>query len=208
MATTGPSGSTPPLEPASGRRLLRASAIAVGLAGLLLLVAVLPAEYGIDVTGAGRALGLDRLYDAGTSVVSAPVVVPSAGGPIAPQPGAYRVDARQFRLESLESLEFKYRLARGATVTYSWTATAPVDFDFHSEDDARRGASQTFERGEAAEKHGTYTAPFDGIHGWYWENLTDRPVTITLRTAGFYAEAVLYRDGASPERTPIPEESR
>jgi hypothetical protein len=42
-----------------------------------LLVAVLPAEYGIDVTGAGRALGLDRLYDAGTSVVSAPVVVQS-----------------------------------------------------------------------------------------------------------------------------------
>ena len=51
---------------------------------------------------------------------------------------------------------------------------------------------------------GSYTAPFDGVHGWYWENLTDSPVTITLRTAGFYADAALYRHGASPERIPTP----
>jgi len=38
--------------------------------------------------------------------------------------------------------------------------------------------------------HGTYTAPFPGIQGWYWLNLSeDEPVTLTLRSSGFYTYA-------------------
>jgi hypothetical protein len=60
---------------------------------------------------------------------------------------------------------------------YSWKATAPIDFDFHTEPAGRPAdASETFERGEAAESRGFYTAPYDGIHGWYWENLDDTDV--------------------------------
>ena len=34
--------------------------------------------------------------------------------------------------------------------------------------------------------HGSLTAPFDGIHGWYFENRSKAPVTVRLRLSGFY----------------------
>jgi hypothetical protein len=48
-------------EQASGGSLLRATLIAVGVAAVLLLTCVLPAEYGIDPTGIGRVLGLTQM---------------------------------------------------------------------------------------------------------------------------------------------------
>jgi hypothetical protein len=42
-------------------QLLRSTVIAVGAAGLLLSTVVLPAEYGLDPTGFGRALGLTEM---------------------------------------------------------------------------------------------------------------------------------------------------
>ena len=50
-----------PSTPASSRQLLRSTLIALAVAGLLLVTVVLPAEYGIDPTGAGRVLGLTRM---------------------------------------------------------------------------------------------------------------------------------------------------
>ncbi len=35
------------------------------------------------------------------------------------------------------------------------------------------------------EATGSLVAPFDGEHGWYWLNLHDGPVTITLTVTGF-----------------------
>jgi len=45
----------------SSRTLLRSTAIAAGVAALLLVTVVLPAEYGVDPTGVGRLLGLKRM---------------------------------------------------------------------------------------------------------------------------------------------------
>jgi hypothetical protein len=41
--------------------LNKATLVAAGMAALLLVTVVLPAEYGIDKTGAGRLLGLTEL---------------------------------------------------------------------------------------------------------------------------------------------------
>lgn len=49
------------LEPSSPRRLARSTLIALLVATLLLVTVVLPAEYGIDPTGLGRALGLTQM---------------------------------------------------------------------------------------------------------------------------------------------------
>lgn len=53
--------SAAPTDLPSTRRLLRATAIAVALAAVLLVTTVLPAEFGIDPTGLGARLGLDAL---------------------------------------------------------------------------------------------------------------------------------------------------
>ena len=42
-------------------------------------------------------------------------------------------------------------------------------------------------RGVASDD-GVLEAAFNGSHGWFWRNRGDAPVTITLRTAGDYAQ--------------------
>lgn len=56
---TVPTPSSPALP--SARALARSTVIALAVAGTLLLTVVLPAEYGIDPTGAGRVLGLTQM---------------------------------------------------------------------------------------------------------------------------------------------------
>jgi len=51
----------PPIAPSSPGQMLRSALIALGVAVLLLVTVVLPAEYGIDPTGVGRVLGLTRM---------------------------------------------------------------------------------------------------------------------------------------------------
>lgn len=63
------------------RRLARATGVAIGIAAMVLLVAVLPAEYGVDPTGLGGALGFSRLHEG-----AAPAVVDDA-----PEEGARAV---------------------------------------------------------------------------------------------------------------------
>jgi hypothetical protein len=53
--------------PSSGQ-LLRSTLIAAGVAAALLVTVVLPAEYGIDPTGAGRALGLTEMGEIKTQL--------------------------------------------------------------------------------------------------------------------------------------------
>ena len=190
--------------PPSGPSLVKATGLAAAVAALVLVTVVLPAEYGIDPLGTGRATGLLDMYAAGEA--PPPPIAASAEGPLQSGPAAYRHDSRQLTVPSLGSIEFKYQLAGGTPLLYSWRATAPIDFDFHTEPAGQpASASETFERGEAMEKRGYYVAPYDGIHGWYWENLTDTDVTVTLEATGFFSEARLYIGDAPPQRITIPE---
>jgi hypothetical protein len=171
----------------SGRSLARASFAALFVAGLVLVTAVLPAEYGIDPLGTGRLLGLNNLFAAEGA---APPVAPAAGGPLRPQTPEYRVDNREFGLGPGSSFEFKYELAEGAAMVFAWQASAPLDFDFHTEPAGKPPeASDSFERGAGKGTRGVYVAPYSGIHGWYWENKGEEFVMITLTTAGFYSGA-------------------
>ena len=35
---------------------------------------------------------------------------------------------------------------------------------------------------------GSIVAPFSGNHGWYWLNIEEHTIEITLKVAGFYSE--------------------
>ena len=93
-------------------------------------------------------------------------------------------------------MEYKYRLDKGEALLYSWKATGPVNYEFHAEPDgAPRGYAQTYEKKDGSDAGvGTLTAPFSGIHGWYWENTTDQEMTVTLTAAGFYNMSHEFRD--------------
>jgi hypothetical protein len=181
----------------SRRHILTAMTIALVVAAIVLVVAVLPAEYGVDVTGAGRALGLLDLYAAQGAVTG--TLTPAPEGPVFPRNDGYRTDARSLTLGAYGTLEFKYELDEGAAMIYDWTASDAVGFDFHTEPASNPNASESFEKGEASTRRGAYVAPYAGIHGWYWKNNTDHDVTIKLTSAGFYSSGKLFLDGGPGE---------
>jgi hypothetical protein len=128
-----------------------------------------------------------------------PTPTPTA---ISPQAAGYKQDAVEFTLQPKEGMEYKYRLEKGQAFVYSWNASAPVHFEMHSvPDGAPSTFAETFEKlDDRPAGHGSYTAPFPGIHGWYWENRTDKPVTLKFTAAGFFTESQEFRRGAPPKR--------
>ena len=193
----------------SGKSLFKATIAAVIVAAIVLVAVVLPAEYGIDPLGTGRALGLDDLYNAKAQVAAeaaAPAeIAPREGGPLSPQFVNFRVDTREIVVPPNTGMEFKYDLDKGASMIYEWKADNFLDFDFHTEKaNTRPVVSDSYEKGEGVQKRGGYTAQYDGIHGWYWNNTTDKPVTIALRAAGFFTEARLFMPQTPPQVIEIP----
>ena len=169
-----------PGDPPSKAKLAWATLAALLVAGVVLVATVLPAEYDIDPLGIGEALGLRVLSVPGVG----PIPVREDG--LSAYRSSYRTDLRTFELEPGGFVEYKYRLEAGRTMVYSWTASSWVRSEMHSEADTSPvGTAEFFEVAEEAlARHGSYIAPFPGIHGWYWLNETDRPVTVTLYAAG------------------------
>ena len=183
-------------------------AIVVGaallVAGLILVGAILPAEFAIDPLGIGRKLGLTAIGEVqkDLSAFEATRAAGNSGVPtVAPQERAYQNETVSFKLPPGDSIEYKYRLDKGEALLYSWKATAPVNYELHAEPDgAPRGYAESYEKKTAVPAaSGTLTAPFPGIHGWYWENTTGGAVTVTLSAAGFYKMSHEFRKDTAPK---------
>ncbi len=192
-------------QPVEAReRLAMASGAALLVAGIVLVVAVLPAEFGVDPTGLGRKMGLMAMSDLsrGLDAFTASRTAGTGGAPIvAPRERPYQHETVAFRIAPGDSVEYKYRLDKGDALLYSWNATGPVNYELHAEpDDAPRGYAESFEkRAATAAAAGTLTAPFAGIHGWYWENPGPQEVVVTVSAAGFYNMSHEFRKDAAPK---------
>lgn len=193
----------PSFDVVARERLAVAAGAALLVAGVILVTAVLPAEYGIDPTGIGRRLGLTAMND--TQRAMAAFVAGNTGATgaatLAPQERAFQQETIDLKIAPRDSVEYKYRLDKGESLLYSWKSTAPVNYELHAEPDgAPRGYAESFEKKDAKSgASGTLTAPFSGIHGWYWENTGDSEVTVTLSAAGFYNMSHEFRKGAAPK---------
>lgn len=182
-----------------------ATAGALAVALVVLVTTVLPAEYNIDPLGTGRALGLTALATAGqedgAEGPNAPVNADRPGAD-ARFTGAIASDTFTVELRPFEGVEYKYRMEKGGSLVYTWTASSPVAFDFHGEPDgAPPRYSESYGKGTDGAAAGSFLAPTPGIHGWFWENTGAGRVTITLKTSGFYTASTEYRDGDRTQRT-------
>ncbi len=185
------------------QRILVAAGAALLAAGLILVMFVLPAEYAVDPLGTGARVGLLDLGVVGQQVeaLSNGAATGTAGAAdatiVVPQDKAFTEETVEFKVAPREGMEYKYRLDKGEVLLYSWKTTAPVNVEFHAEPDgAPRGYAQTYEKTDRqSEASGTLTAPFSGIHGWYWENTTDQEITVTLTSAGYYNLSHEFRSG-------------
>lgn len=180
-------------------RIALATAAAVFVAGIVLVAAILPAEYGVDPLGTGGVLGLTAIAgpETASAVAGGTALEPVRPGANTAQTIPLKEDRRSFVLAPREGVEYKYRMEQGASLVYAWTATGPVGFDFHGEPrGAAEGYAESYQMGEGTSASGSFFAPTAGIHGWFWENTTTQPVTVTLTSTGFYASAIHFsKDG-------------
>lgn len=170
-------------------QLGKATAVALAVAGAILVGAVLPAEYGIDPSGIGNALGLTQLNGGARPAADVMPAAAGAAATVTKTAHALRSDEMTITLQPGEGAEIKAAIARGEQFVFSWSSTGgPVKSDMHGEpfnagprefNTYWKVARQDFGRG-------TFTAPFDGIHGWYWRNKGTVPVTIHVRVSGFH----------------------
>jgi hypothetical protein len=183
--------------PSSGR-LVRATLLAAAIAGAMLVTVILPAEYGIDPTGVGAAVGLYRAPAVAAEPLptSAARTEGAAGtdgaaattGSLFKSPTPFRSDEMSVTLAAGEGAEIKAQMAAGERLVFSWTSLGGgVDVDMHGESLDKSTGDRSYWTGEFEQSgHGAFEAPMAGNHGWFWQNLNDTPVTVTVKTSGFY----------------------
>ena len=199
--------------PPTTRRLLLTASVAAALAVLVLVTVVLPAEYGIDLTGIGKAAGLTALRApsktfeikdvVGGNEKYREVAVPDAGEPVPlPNPQVHQDEPDVFasrtmtiNLKPSAETEIKAAMKAGKTILYTWkTDRGAIYTDFHGHDPE---AGQEYwvrykEQMEGAGNNGSLVAPFAGEHGWYWVNYNDFPVAVTLTIEGYFDDIIDY----------------
>lgn len=212
MAGPSPQGR---FEPPSGKTIGISAAVALLLAIVVLVVFIWPAEYGRDPTGIGNALGITGMSTTPTQTIQladtvggnenlGEITIPDFGDPVPlPNPNVQQTadgppQTRTMTVELAEGgeTEVKTVLRENQVITYSWTVDDGVVYsDFHGhtpefgEDFWVR--YQEDQRGSAGE-YGSLMAPFSGEHGWYWVNLEDHAVTVTLTVNGYFDDMIDY----------------
>ncbi|MBT2134439.1 hypothetical protein KK137_08855 [Croceibacterium sp. LX-88] len=197
----------PTAVPPSRKKLVVGSLAAVAVAAVALVVFVLPAEYGIDPTGAGKALGLTKLSEPAMNeeqIRGAKRVGVLALAEQPPQRTDW-TDSWEITLRPYESIELKYTLDKGAALDFTWTATGPLYYDMHSHPfDGGDKLTETYSLGTLDQMHGRYVSQFSGLHGWYWQNRTMSDVTLSLKAAGPITESTLFEMGIPRKRELTP----
>ena len=186
-----------PQRPMPRGRLIAAIAGCAILATLIVLGAILPAEFNRDPLGLGRLSGLSRLWAPEDQVVD-----PAQGAAARAREYdiPFRTDVVEIPLGDFmagaerSELEYKVRMKKDATLIYAWEVVGASDardfsFDQHGHTTPAPGQAMTvatWRRDFGLKQQGALTAPFDGIQGWQFSNAGETPVVVRLRLAGFY----------------------
>jgi hypothetical protein len=204
-----------PDEKLSNHRAGVGLAIAAVVAIVALLTIILPAERGYDPTGIGKLLGLTAMREP-PATLSANiedntggnenlVAATNAGArdplPL-PNPAISQLETTAPKTETLkitlgldEKTEIKAQLPKSKAILYNWSVEGgKVYVDFHGHDPSKGDSYWVrYEEADAITgRSGSLVAPFSGEHGWYWLNVSDGPVTITLTVTGYYSKLVNY----------------
>lgn len=178
----------------STKTLIKATALAFLMSCTLLIIAILPAEYGIDPTGLGEKIGLTVL-NTDNAIKAEDITMPSDSenvsatvSPVWKSNMKYRSDTMTLTLQSGEGAEIKTKMKAGENFSFNWEIKGGVvNFDMHGEkvNDGDKFTSYWLGYNESSSS-GSFSAPFDGTHGWYWKNNGKKAVTVKLTASGFY----------------------
>lgn len=193
----------------SASKLLKSTVAAIVLASIILVTAVLPAEYGIDPTGMGSVLGLTKMGEIKVSLAQEAAAeeavsntvekeVEKAAEPTVPAtvvtakvdpPKTIMSDSITVSLKPDQGREVKVAMLKGGKVNYKWVASnGRANFDVHGDSSKLKINYFNYSKGSLESDSGVLEAEFDGKHGWFWRNRTGETMTITLEVEGEFTE--------------------
>jgi hypothetical protein len=198
-------------QPVMGKKqLIRSFIIAMLIGGFVLVSAVLPAEYNMDPLGTGKLFGFSKLYVSNSEkVVEQPVLkfnkitINQLGSPEniekpietnnPPPENQYseREDVVKVTIPAGKGIEYKVKMLKYGSVKYDWiTDSGVVYLDFHGEVKQENPPKEVFYESytlaNSNNMAGTFTAPFEGKHGWYFKNKNIEDIVITIKLNGQY----------------------
>ena len=109
-----------------------------------------------------------------------------------PRDGEMKTEVVEITLELDAITEYKALMKQGDSIAYRWsTDGGEAYYDFHAHDEAfGEGFFSRYAEGEGTSFGGSIVAAYDGQHGWFWLNISDGPITITLEVMGYYDEII------------------
>ncbi len=193
----------------SKAQLLKSTIIAIALATVILITAVLPAEFGIDLTGMGKLIGLSKMGEIKTSLSKEAASESTSEEPSLVQvitalqtesliptekakplsDGNLRKDTMTVTLKPDEATEIKLSMKKGEKVNFVWESDNDrANFDTHADSKELKINYHNYAKGSKVKDEGVLEAAFDGNHGWYWRNRTSGVMNITLEVNGEYSD--------------------
>jgi hypothetical protein len=85
-------------------------------------------------------------------------------------------------------IEYKLYMYEGNEFEFTWqTDVTQLYFDFHGEPAGdTTGYFKSYKIATSTTDTGSLVAPFEGIHGWYWQNNSTEDVVVTVNVKGEY----------------------
>ena len=118
---------------------------------------------------------------------------PLRDGVISIQPAKWRTDKVLVPVKAGTGLEYKLTMKKGEGLVYNISYGAlsdpklmVVEFHGHTKQVDGVGDLMFYSKTGGAPESGVFTAPWDGIHGWYLKNDGPKDVVVKVELAGFY----------------------
>jgi len=178
-------------------QLLKSTMVAIGVGCGLLILVVLPAEYGTDPTGVGELLGLKKMGEIKTRLkkdflkenqVFKVNIDAKDELKVEPETGKEKQDLMVFVIAPDEAIEVKLEMKKGSIAKYKWTTkNGGLNYNLHGDGHKGSQRSISYKKGRmTSSDSGEFKSEFDGYHGWFWRNRNSESVTVTLEAIGDY----------------------
>ena len=178
-------------------QLLKSTMVAICVGCALLILVILPAEYGTDPTGVGELLGLKKMGEIKIRLkqdfLKENQVFKESNGAkdelmVESETGKENQDVMELVIAPNEAIEIKLEMKKGSIAKYKWTTqNGGLNYNLHG--DGHKGSQNSIvykkERMTSFDS-GEFKSEFDGHHGWFWRNRNNESVTVTLETIGDY----------------------
>ena len=172
-------------------QLLKSTMVAIGVGVALLILVILPAEYGADPTGVGEFLGLKKMGEIKTRLKQDSQKENLSEKDelmVVAETGIENHDVMEFVIAPNEAIEIKLEMKKGSIAKYKWTTkNGGLNYNLHGDGYKSSKKSVTYKKGRmTSSDSGEFKSEFDGYHGWFWRNRNNASVTVTLETIGDY----------------------